>query len=497
MTNPRNPRRRPPSGPLAPHGIPGHLVGFVGALRGRGIAVGTSETVDAGRVLAVLDPLDREAVREGLASALLRRPVHRDIFDVLFDLWFPSGIGARRDGPDGADASADGEGGAQPGELPVDEDGNLDGQALEDLLADLLADESADGRDRLDRLVADIVDRLGRYEGYSGESFSAYQAMRGLSGDNILRRLLDGVLGPSAEEPGHREVHRNEVALRTALERMGRLRRMVQTETRRRSAEKLGRDRVAQYGVPQLAEQVDFLRASDADLQALRKTMVPLARALATRLAARRRRSRRGEIDVRRTLRKSMSTGGVPIDLVLRKPRPARPELVVLCDVSGSVAGFSHFTLQLVHTLREQFSRVRIFAFIDTTDEVSTYFEAGSDLGVAMSRMVREARLITYDGHSDYGNALGGFAENHAHALTDKSSLLILGDARTNYRDPNLAALQRMSHAARQTHWLNPEPAAQWGTGDSVATAYGTVVPMYECRTAEQLTGVISRLLPI
>src|SRR5699024_1473953 len=123
-----------------------------------------------------------------------------------------------------------------------------------------------------------------------------------------------------------------------------------------------------------------------------------------------------------------------------------------LCDVSGSVAGFSHFTLQLVHTLREQFSRVRIFAFIDSTDEVSEYFSAGSDLGVAMARMVRQARLITYDGHSDYGNALGGFAERYAHALTDKSSLLILGDARNNYRDPNLAALQRMRQAARQTH---------------------------------------------
>ncbi len=493
MPSDRTPRTHSPSGPPAPHGIPGHLVGFVGALRGKGIAVGPSETVDAGRVLSVLDPLDREAVREGLASALLRRPVHRDTFDVLFDLWFPAAVGRRSPGP----AAGGDEMQAPATALPLDENGEVDRQALEALLADLLGDESPEAGERLDQLVSDIVDRLGRYEGFSGESFSAYQAMKGLSGDSILRRLLDGMLGPSPEDPSHREVHRNEVALRTALERMDRLRRMVHSETRRRSAEKLGRDRVAEYGVPQLAEQVDFLRASDADLQSLRRTMVPLARALATRLAARRRRSRRGQIDVRRTLRKSMNTGGVPIDLVLRKPRPARPELVVLCDVSGSVAGFSHFTLQLVHTLREQFSRVRVFAFIDSTDEVSEYFEAGSDLGVAMARMVRQARLITYDGHSDYGNALGGFAERYAHALTDKSSLLILGDARNNYRDPNLAALQRMGQAARQTHWLNPEPARQWGTGDSVATAYGTIVPMYECRTAEQLTGVISRLLPV
>ncbi len=487
--------RTPQAGPPAPHGIPGHLVGFVGALRGKGIAVGPSETVDAGRVLAVLDPLDREALREGLASALLHRPVHRDTFDVLFDLWFPAAIGRRAEGPagaDGADAAQE-----PPTALPLDENGEVDREALEALLADLLGDESPEAARRLDELVSDIVDGLGRYEGYSGEAYSAYQALRGLSGDAILHRLLDGMLGPSPEEPGHREVHRNEVALRTAIERIDRLRRMVQSETRRRTAETQGRDRVAEYGVPQLAEQVDFLRASDADLQALRKTMVPLARALATRLAARRRRARAGAIDVRRTLRKSMSTGGVPIDLVLRKPRAARPELAVLCDVSGSVAGFSHFTLQLVHTLREQFSRVRVFAFVDATDEVTEYFTAGEDLGMAMARMVREARVITYDGHSDYGRALGGFAERYAHALTDRTSLLILGDARTNYRDPDLAALRRMRDAARQTHWLNPEPAGQWGTGDSAAPAYGTIVPMYECRNAEQLTGVISRLLPI
>lgn len=483
----------PDVGPLAPHGIPGHLVGFIGALRGKGIAVGPSETVDAGRVLTVLDPLNRATLREGLASAVLHTPVHRDTFDALFDLWFPAAIGARHTLDDGDQNGFD-------AALPYMPDGELDLESLEALLAELLSDDSSEGREALELLIAEMVDQLGRYESMAGESFSAYQALRGLSGDNILKKMLDGMLGAKPEDPAdsaHRTIHENEVALRTAIERLGRLRRMVDGETRRRSAERLGRDRVANYGVPKIAEQVDFLRASDADLQKLRKTMVPLARALATRLAARRRRSRSGAIDLRRTLRKSMGTGGVPIDLVLRKPRAARPELVVLCDVSGSVAGFSHFTLQLVHALREQFSRVRIFAFIDSTDEVTEFFSAGADLGVAMARMVSEAELITYDGHSDYGHSLGVFAERYSHALTRRSSLLILGDGRNNYRAVNAAALERMRDAARQTHWLNPEPASQWGTGDSAAMTYGTIVPMYECRNAEQLTDVISRLLPI
>jgi len=165
--------------------------------------------------------------------------------------------------------------------------------------------------------------------------------------------------------------------------------------------------------------------------------------------------------------------------------------------VSGSVAGFSHFTLLLVNALREQFSRVRVFAFVDTTDEVTRYFEPGGDLAAAMTRMTNEAELVAFDGHSDYGNALGAFAERFAESLKARSSLLILGDARTNYRDPNLAVLRRLTGVAKHAYWLNPEPRSQWGSGDSAATDYAGVIAMHECRTAEQLAAVVSRLLPV
>lgn len=188
--------------------------------------------------------------------------------------------------------------------------------------------------------------------------------------------------------------------------------------------------------MPQLAENVEFLRASGEQLRQMRKTVQPLARTLATRLAARRRRSRSGEIDLRKTLRKSMSTGGVPIDVVLKKPHPARPELVVLCDVSGSVAGFSHFTLMLVSALRQQFSRVRVFAFIDTTDEVTDMFGPEADLAVAVQRITREAGVYTRDGHSDYGHAFVSFLDKYPNVLSPRSSLLVLGDGRNNYRNP-------------------------------------------------------------
>lgn len=469
----------------APHGFPGHLVGFVEALRKRGIAVGPSETVDAGRVVSVLDLLDREALREGLACSLLRRPTHRATFDALFDLWFPAATGMRDSGQ--VDTA-----------LPRTDAGEIDYVALRELITELLVDGDAEAMQLTEMLAAQIVEELGQYKSANGPSFSAYQALRDIAPDTLLSKILEGLLGNA--EAGSDRAGGNfvdEVAKRTAAQRIADLRKLVENETRRRAAEQLGRDRVASYGVPKLAEEVDFLRASDTEMLALRRSVTPLARLLASRLAVRRSRSRAGSIDLRRTLRKSMSTGGVPIDLVQRKPRRARPELVVLCDVSGSVAGFSHFTLLLVHALREQFSRVRIFAFIDSTDEVTRFFDSGADLGAAMSRIIRESDLITYDGHSDYGNAFETFDDKYAQAVTSRTSVLVLGDGRTNYRDPKVAALAHTVSVAKHAYWLNPEPRGQWGSGDSAASAYEHVISMYECRSAQQLGDIVSRLLPV
>ncbi|MET4048986.1 hypothetical protein BJD99_07035 [Rhodococcus sp. 1163] len=468
-----------------PHGLPGHLVDFVTALRKRGIAVGPSETIDAGRVLSVLDMLDREALREGLACSLLRRPTHRDTFDALFDLWFPAASGQRDSGK--IDTA-----------LPRTADGEVDITALRELITELLVDGSPEAVSLTEMLAAQMVEELGQYTSTNGPSFSAYQALRDVAPDTLLSKILEGLLG-NAETGSDRSSspYEDEVAKRTAAARIADLRKMIDIETRRRAAEQLGRERVASYGVPKLAEEVDFLRASDTEMVALKRSVTPLARLLASRLAARRSRSRAGSIDLRRTLRKSMSTGGVPIDLVQRKPRRARPELVVMCDVSGSVAGFSHFTLLLVHALREQFSKVRIFAFIDSTDEVTQFFDSNADLGAAMSRIIRESDLITFDGHSDYGNAFQTFDDRFAQSVTSRTSVLILGDARTNYRDPKVAALAHTVSVAKHAYWLNPEPIGQWGSGDSAADVYREVINMYECRSAQQLADIVSRLLPV
>ncbi|MET0703071.1 MAG: VWA domain-containing protein [Mycobacterium sp.] len=479
-------RRTRPAQPLAPHGLPGHLVGFVEALRAHGISVGPSETVDAGQVLGALGLGDRKVLREGLACAVLRRAEHRETYDAMFDLWWPAALGDRTvlDEDDEAD---DG----QPQGLPPE-----DVQAMREMLLDLLSknEDLAKMDDRLMAMIAQIVEAYGRYNSSRGPSYSAYQALRAVGLDELEGKLLAGLLAGYGDDPTPTQ---EQIAKALAAQRITQIRKMIEGETKRRTAEQLGRDHVQMYGIPQLAENVEFLRASGEQLRQMRRVVAPLARTLATRLAARRRRSRAGQIDLRKTLRKSMSTGGVPIDVVLAKPRPARPELVVLCDVSGSVAGFSHFTLLLVHALRQQFSRVRVFAFIDTTDEVTHMFGADADLAVAVQRITREAGVYTRDGHSDYGHAFVSFLNQFPNVLSPRTSLLVLGDGRNNYRNPEVELLTQMVSSSRHAHWLNPEPRHLWGSGDSAVPRYEGILPIHECRSAKQLATVIDKLLPV
>ncbi len=465
------------------HGLPGHLVDFVAALRRHGVAVGPGETIDAAQVLGALDLIHREHLREGLAAALLRRSGQRQAFDTLFELFFPAALGA-------------GTGEVEVPRIDDSDDGPVDIDALRDILADLLRDGDTAALAELARAVVDALGRSGAagtgVKGAGGQpSWSAYQALRMLSPETLLARIMDDLAnGRDDDSPFADEVRRREIRDRIAA-----FRKMITDEVRRRTAEIRGREQVARNAVPKQAEQVEFLSAHADQLAQLRRTVHPLARRLASRLAVRRRHAKRGTLDMRRTLRRSMSTGGVPMRPAYRTRRPGRPELVILCDVSGSVAGFSHFTLLLVQALREQFSKVRVFAFVERTDEVTHLFSPGAELSGVMNRVLREGDLVAFDGHSDYGGAFGGFAEYWGDALTPRSSLLILGDGRTNYRDPNLTVLRRLVGQARHAHWLNPEPRRQWGSGDSAALRYADVLPMHECRTAGQLADVVEGLL--
>ncbi|TQS44940.1 vWA domain-containing protein [Cryptosporangium phraense] len=449
--------------------VTGRLVEFVAALREHGLQIGPGETVDAAGAVSVLGLADREQLRHGLAATLLRRSGHEAVFDAVFDLYFPGSTGA----PEAARGVS----------------------TIEDLREALTEALVAGDSELMAQLAAEAVAALGAY-GAVGEGsspgaggWSAHQALERLRPQTLIARVAERMASGEFADRFARDEARS---------RVEEFERLVASEARRRVAEVRGRDRIARYSVPKAVDHRDFVTANREQLAALRRTVAPLSRRLATRLGARRRRRRRGELDLRRTFRRSLSTGGVAMSPAFRKPRPGRPDIVLLCDVSGSVAGFAHFTLMLVEALHDQFSRVRAFAFVDATAEVTSLVaDNDADPAGLVERILAESGVVRWDGHSNYGRALRDFVTDSLDAIGPRTSVLILGDARTNGGDPNLAALRQVVGRAKRVYWLNPEPRNSWGSGDSATDAYRTLVDMYECRNADQLTKVIGSLLPV
>ncbi len=458
--------------------LAGRLVEFVGALRSKGIPAGTSETVDAAAVIDVLGMSDRSLLREGLASALVRRGGQRDVFDMTFDLYFPAGVGASQAARE------------------MDEDFDLDD--LRDLLAMALAENDLRTLEQVAELAVELLGRVGEAGPTGG--WSAYQTLERLRPQTLLvQALQQRGEGGGGSGPGQGQgqggdftdrIERDEVR-----QNIDRFRAMVAGEARRRTAELRGRDVVTRHAVRSGSDRIDFLSANRQQLEELGRSVRPLARKLATRLAARRRKAHRGRIDIRRTLRRSMSTGGVPMHPVFAKPHPTRPELVLLCDVSGSVSGFSQFTMHLVQAMSGQFSKIRVFAFVNAMAEVTDLVKEDSD--DLSARISREARITKWHTSSDYGEAFADFYADHMAAVGPRTAVLILGDARNNNQDPNLAALHEISQRARRTFWLNPESSMRWGLGDSIAPTYAEIVEMHEVCNVDQLTKFVTRLLPV
>jgi uncharacterized protein with von Willebrand factor type A (vWA) domain len=244
-----------------------------------------------------------------------------------------------------------------------------------------------------------------------------------------------------------------------------------------------------------LPEDVEFMHASREEMAQLRKALQPLTRKLAARLARKRKHGRKGPLDFRNTMRHSLSYGGVPAEPKFKYPRPSKPELIVVADISGSVAAFARFTLMLVYAIQGQFSKVRSFVFIDGIDEVTEFFKGVEDVQEAVHRVNTEADVVWVDGHSDYGHAFEVFYEKYGKDITQKSTVVFLGDARNNYHASQAWVIKAVRQRARQVYWLNPEPKSYWNTGDSIVGEYGAHTDgVFECRNLRQLEGFVDKL---
>lgn len=469
-------------------------VGLVHSLRGAGLPVSLAEGLDAVRALGAIGWGDRELVRAAYAATCVKREVQRPTFEALFDLWFPPAVGEPSLGTERlaeAEAAAADSTGGSTGNMgeACSAGGVKDSAGALAALREALARALADGdQQRLQQLAAEAVATFGAMPGRSENlaQWSSYTALRRLAPAELMARVIEALVGAGMEP---------EAAAEVAARRIGEWTARVEGDARRRLAETKGPDHVARHTVRPTIDTLDFLSARRGDLEQMRREIQPLARRLATRLTKEQHANGRGPLDFRRTVRASMATGGVPISTHHKPKRPHRNELVVLCDVSGSVANFAQFTLLLVFALREHFSTIRAFTFVDQIVEVTHEFAPGGDVVDTMERLTASIQHAALFGRTNYGRAFRTFAQEFGDALGPRSALLILGDARSNYADLQRDHLKEMAATARHAWWLNPEHRRSWDTGDSAAGQYGEIVDMVECRNLTQLSDFVHRVL--
>jgi uncharacterized protein with von Willebrand factor type A (vWA) domain len=473
------------------------LTGFVAELRAAGLPVSLTESLDAAEAVHHVPLEDREALKYALAATLVKSATHWKAFETAFEVYFAMrGPQYDIDADDGALAERADENGDMP---PGDGQGRQGGGGGEGLspeeLAEMLYRALMNANEA--QIAALARQAVARFAGMEpgrpvGGTYYLYRTLRNLDLDGVLERLMESARqdAPEGLTPLEERLARDEFQ-----SRLDRLRKEIEDEIRRKLVADRGTEALARSLRKPLPEDIDFMHATREELASLRRAIHPLTRKLAVRLARKRRHGRKGPLDFRSTMRHSLSTGGVPVDPKFRYPRPAKPEIMVIADISGSVAAFARFTLHLVHAISSQFSKVRSFVFIDGIDEITRFFDTADDVGDAVHRINTEADVVWVDGHSDYGHALTVFWERWGDEITPRTSVLLLGDARNNYHATQSWVVQEIRHRARHVYWLNPEPRAYWDTGDSVVGEYSVHCDeVFECRNLRQLEHFVTEL---
>lgn len=472
------------------------LSDFIVELRKAGLPVSLTENLDAMEAVTHIPIEDREAFKYALGATLVKNHAHWKAFEVVFEVYF-SLRGPEHDViREGEDAVSGEDGEFAPGKGQQPQGGGGMQSLTPEQLAEMLFKALMNGdASMLAALARQAVTRFAGMEPGRpvGGTYYLYRTLRNLELDDLLEQLMEASREEAPEDLTSLEerLERDEFS-----DRIEQLKREIEAEIRRRLVADRGIDAMAKTLRKPLPEDIDFMHASREELANLRKAVYPLTRKLAARLARKRRHGRKGALDFRSTMRHSLSYGGVPAELKFRYPSPSKPEVMVVADISGSVAAFARFTLHLVYALSNQFSKVRSYVFIDGLDEVTRFFDGVEDIGEAVHRVNTEADVVWVDGHSDYGHAFGVFWERFNRDVGPKTTVLILGDARNNYHASQSWILKEVQHKARKVYWLNPEPRAYWDTGDSIVGEYGNHCDgVFEVRNLRQLERFVENLV--
>jgi len=472
------------------------LGGFIQELRAAGLPVSLTENLDAMQAVEHIPIEDREAFKYALAATLVKNNSHWRAFETVFEVYFSLRGREYGIGDDGTELDLS-ELEDQLDQMREDgqgaQGGGGDAMTPEEL-AEMLYKAMSEGNDALMRAVA--RQSVKRFAGMEpgrpvGGTYYLYRTLRNLDLDALLERLMDELRQQHPDmSPLDERLEKDEIEMR-----IDQLKKEIEAEIRRRLVADRGVEAMARTLRKPLPEDIDFMHASREEMAMLRRAIYPLTRKLAVRLARKRRHGRKGPLDFRNTVRHSLSYGGVPAEPKFKYPRPSKPEIFVVADISGSVAAFARFTLHLVYAIGAQFSKVRAFVFIDGIDEVTRFFDGVEDINQAVHRVNTEADVVWVDGHSDYGHALEAFWQKWGKEIGPKTTVLVLGDARNNYHASQSWVIREMRHRARHVYWLNPEPRSYWNTGDSIVGDYGVHCDgVFECRNLRQLEGFVDNL---
>ena len=462
---------------------------LVDELRNIGVAVSVGEHLDAARALASVPLSDTDVVRSSLQCALIKRTEHLDAFNVLFDLHFS-------------------------GTWPTDP-GPLAGLSDVDLAAALRAAIASGDQAALRQLADEYVRRFAALQPGAPVAgvFAMINASQAADLDGIRAELLGALAGQDGDGYGSGDGqgaggggggsgggwNAMSAATRERLNQAGadraieNFRAELQAAIRRALVADRGASAVGKTMRVRLAQDIDIATASAAELAGMVASIGPLAHQLSKILAQQEYRKRR--LSIRRTLHLAMGTGGVPFRIATEPKPPPKPEIVVLCDVSGSVATFSRFTLNLLIALDSRLSRLRAFSFVDGLAEITELVSEARSQGRQLTQAEAARGAIRWNGSSDYGHVLRDFARDYAGQFSRRTVLLVVGDARTNYLDPAASALAEVAERVGKLYWLNPEPRRYWNQGDSVMASYAPLCSQVkECATLRQIADFVQSL---
>jgi hypothetical protein len=449
---------------------------FLQVARGAGLKVSAAEGIDAARTLDLVGFADRTVLRDSLGIVLAKTPEEKTAYEEVFDLYFKREEFA---GPDDTEAEPPGEdrdAASNPANgVGGDGMGGQGGQSLGSLLE---SDDRA--------ALATAMEQAAREAGIENIRFFTQRNL-------YARRILDRM--------GLRALERDMEAMRQTgtPEGLGRAQFLDgRIEALRDAVRDFVERNLLLYAKgetekfrEELLKSARLSNLERRDLDRMRVLVRQMAKKLAARYAKTRRRRLRGQLDTRRTLRRNMGWGGIPFITVWKQKRIEKPRVMVLCDVSGSVAAMAQFLLMFLYALNEALSDIRSFAFAGSLIEVSEILER-APVEEAISKIMD---MIGY-GSSNYGNSFADFEDGWMKFVTNKTTVIILGDARGNRTDPRTDVIGRLSQRSKQIIWLNPEYRSAWGTGDSDMYRYAPFCKLVTvCNTLRHLERTISDIL--